>query len=231
MSKNPLLIFLAGILLLAALPGCDYFIIGDTTMKPVPTSTATLEEIIGDIEPDQVDLSRATATANPPTDAEKADVLYMREEEKLARDVYTKLNEKWKAQTFANIIPAEQSHMDLVKKLIDAFGLRDPGASAPGEFTSPEFARLYTQLVTRGSASLVDAYAVGAYIEELDIKDLEERIERAYRLDIIHTFGSLANGSRSHLRAFVTQLKAQGVTYTPQVLSATAYDRIINPPK
>jgi hypothetical protein len=205
------LVLLAGILLLAVLPGCDYFIIGEGSVKPVASPTQTLEEII--------------------TDSEKAAILYMREEEKLARDVYTRLNEKWKAQTFANIIPSEQVHMDSVKKLIDAFGLRDPGAGGPGEFSSPEFARLYALLVEKGSASLKDAYLVGAYIEELDIHDLEERIERAYRLDIIRTFGSLANGSRNHLRAFVAQLKAQGVTYTPQVLSATAYDRIINPPK
>lgn len=43
---------------------------------------------------------------------EKDAILYMREEEKLARDVYEFLYAKWNVNTFGNIRRSEQTHMD-----------------------------------------------------------------------------------------------------------------------
>ncbi len=53
-------------------------------------------------------------------------ILYMREEEKLARDVYLKLYEMWKLPIFKNIAESEQIRMDLVKALIIKYNLTDP---------------------------------------------------------------------------------------------------------
>ena len=44
-------------------------------------------------------------------------LMYMREEEKLARDVYATLYEKWGTRIFNNIRVSEQRHMDAVKAL------------------------------------------------------------------------------------------------------------------
>ena len=55
------------------------------------------------------------------SEAEKEGILYMREEEKLARDVHLKLYEIWGLQIFRNIADSEQTHMDAVKLLISRY--------------------------------------------------------------------------------------------------------------
>ena len=51
---------------------------------------------------------------------------FMREEEKLARDVYLRLHQQWNMQVFANIAKSEQRHMDAMKCLLDKYELADP---------------------------------------------------------------------------------------------------------
>ena len=110
------------------------------------------------------------------SEAEKEGILYMREEEKLARDVHLKLYEIWGLQIFRNIADSEQTHMDAVKLLISRYNLEDPAPSEVGKFSNPTLQELYYQLVELGSKSLEDALKVGAMIEEIDIVDLKRHI-------------------------------------------------------
>jgi len=154
---------------------------------------------------------------------ETAALLYMREEEKLARDVYNALYEIWGQPTFTNIVASEQAHMDEVKLLLDRYSLADPALEA-GLFTDPDLQALYDQLVDQGSASLADALKVGAAIEEIDILDLEERIAQTDNADLQQVFNNLMLGSYNHLNAFVGVLSMQtGETYLPQYLTEDAY--------
>jgi hypothetical protein len=153
----------------------------------------------------------------------------MREEEKLARDVYLALYERWEVQTFANIAGSEDTHMEAVKTLLDRYGLSDPvEGKAAGEFLNEELQALYDQLLDQGNRSLVDALKVGAAIEEIDILDLEEYIAQTDKADIQRVYESLMRGSRNHLRAFVSSLERQGVDYEPVYLSPEAYEEILN---
>jgi hypothetical protein len=96
---------------------------------------------------------------------EELGLIKMREEEKLARDVYATLYDVWEMPIFSNISQSEQRHMNAVKVLIDKYDLVDPVTdSTVGVFTDPEFTWLYVLLVEQGSASLVDALIVGATI-------------------------------------------------------------------
>jgi len=72
------------------------------------------------------------------SDAEKDGILYMREEEKLAHDVYLMLYEKWNLAIFDNIARSKQTHTDAVKTLIDKYGLEDPAVDTIGTFSNPE---------------------------------------------------------------------------------------------
>jgi hypothetical protein len=164
--------------------------------------------------------------------AEIEGLLYMREEEKLARDVYLTLYEKWGMRIFQNISGSEQTHMDAVKTLLDRYDLEDPAAgTVVGVFTNPTLQELYEQLIDEGSRSLADALRVGATIEEIDILDLEERIAQTDKSDIQLVYENLMRGSRNHLRAFVSTLERQvGEIYQPQYLSQTTYDAIVNTP-
>jgi len=155
----------------------------------------------------------------------------MREEEKLARDVYQVLYEKWGAQVFGNITQSEQRHMDAIKALLDKYNLPDPVTDpSVGVFTSPEMQELYEKLVAQGEQSLVEALKVGATIEDLDLYDLYELLDQTDNADIQRVYENLAKGSRNHLRAFTTQLSLNGVTYEAQFLTQEQVDDIITSP-
>jgi hypothetical protein len=160
---------------------------------------------------------------------ESAALLYMREEEKLAHDVYVTFYTQWGLPSFQNISQSEQTHSDAVKLLLDRYGLSDPASSTVGVFTNPDLQALYNDLVTRGSQSLAEALKSGAAIEEIDILDLQERLPQIDNADIQQVFNNLMNGSYNHLRSFVATLNAQtGETYQPQYLSSEAYQAIIS---
>ena len=149
-----------------------------------------------------------TATnAAPLSDYEKQALLFMREEEKLARDVYTTLYAKWGVVEFDNIAESESRHMASVARLLDRYGLADPVAvDSPGVFANDELQAAYDQLVAQGSKSLEDALQVGVSIEELDIADLEELIAQADHPDISRVMQNLLRGSQNHLTAFTSLL-------------------------
>jgi len=155
----------------------------------------------------------------------------MREEEKLARDVYQVLYEKWGAIVFANITQSEQRHMDAIKALLDKYNLPDPVTDpSVGAFTSTEMQELYEKLVAQGEQSLIEALKVGATIEDLDLYDLYELLGQTDNADIQQIYENLAKGSRNHLRAFSTQLSLNGVTYEAQFLTQEQVDDIITSP-
>jgi hypothetical protein len=164
------------------------------------------------------------------SNSEIADLLFMREEEKLAHDVYLALYDVWGMNLFQNIAASEQTHTDSVLALLNNYGLTDPvGDNARGVFVDPDLQALYDQLVASGSQSLADALRVGAAIEEIDILDLDEAIAQTSQADIVQVYQSLRAGSENHLRAFVSTLERQtSETYQPQYLSPEAYAAIIN---
>ncbi len=161
--------------------------------------------------------------------AEKDYILKMREEEKLARDVYLTLYEVWGSQVFLNISGSEQTHMDAVKTLIDKYGLTDPMTSNDrGVFSDSKLKELYDSLVAKGKESITEAFKVGATIEDLDIYDLDEAIVKSDNMDVVFVFENLRKGSENHMRAFVSQLERYGLSYTPQYISQEEYETIIS---
>ena len=96
---------------------------------------------------------------------ENESLLFMREEEKLARDVYLYLYSIWGDQIFINISDSEQSHTDAVLRLIEKYSLPDPAAEkSEGQFVNLTLQGLYDLLTAQGQASLIDALIVGAQI-------------------------------------------------------------------
>lgn len=159
---------------------------------------------------------------------EAAALLFMREEEKLARDVYNQLFALWGLPTFQSIAASEQTHMDQVKLLMDRYALSDP-ALDPGQFTDANLQALYNQLMAQGSLSIADAIKVGATIEEVDIVDLQTRFTQTDNADIQLVYNNLMNASFNHMQAFANVLTQQtGETYQPQYLSADQYQVILS---
>jgi len=149
------------------------------------------------------------------TNAEKYWLTYMREEEKLARDVYLVLYDKWRLAIFSNISQSEPTHMDAIRTLLDRYGLPDPAKAEVGAFTDPALQAAYDKLIAQGSVSDVEALKAGVTIEETDIDDLGVAIDAAIRKDIKTVYNNLLQGSLNHLKAFVSNLAKYGVTYEP----------------
>jgi hypothetical protein len=165
--------------------------------------------------------------------AEQASLAFMREEEKLAHDVYAKLDTQWGASTrvFGNIANSEATHSEAVRQLLLRYSLVDPAATlAAGLFQNTTLQGLYTQLVASGAVTLIEALKVGAAIEEIDMLDINTALLNIDNQDIRLVYDSLLKGSRNHLRSFVSNLSIQGVTYVPQYMDALAYAAIISTP-
>lgn len=161
--------------------------------------------------------------------SEASTLVFMREEEKLARDVYITLFDRWEHPVFDNISGSEQRHMDSMKRMIEKYSLADPVVDGTvGVFQNDVLAELYQDLVDRGSVSLLEALHVGAYIEELDIGDLEEAIEASTHADVTQAYENLVRGSRNHLRAFVGQIENLGIVYEAQLMDQEEVDAIVD---
>jgi hypothetical protein len=141
------------------------------------------------------------------TDDETCWLTYIREEEKVARDVYLYLNEKWNIRIFKNIAASEQTHMDAIKTLLDIYNIPDPATDkGRGEFTNPDLQKLYNDLIRQGSISKVEALKVGVIIEETDIDDLSKGIATTRHNDVRTVYSNLLQGSLNHLDAFKSTL-------------------------
>jgi hypothetical protein len=172
--------------------------------------------------------NRVPAPAPTLSPAERDALLFLREEEKLARDVYRALGDEWGLPIFSHIAASEQRHMDAVLGLLERYGVADPAAGkAEGEFANPALKALHDDLVEKGLRSVEDALIVGATIEDMDIADLHEDLALSGHADVTAVLENLMRGSRNHLRAFARMMDAYDVSYVPQHISQAEYDEIV----
>ncbi len=187
-----------------------------------PDRTAHRKTHIAQIRADVAAAPRDTLNAS-----ELDDLLLMREEEKIARDVYIRLYSKWGLRPFDNISGAEQAHMDAILALLEHYGEPDPAQGlAIGQFRRADLQTLYDDLVKQGLRSLDDAVRVGLLIEELDIADLQQATARTDKAHIRAVYADLERGSRNHLRAFYRWKQNLEVDYQPKHLPAAEFERI-----
>jgi len=163
-------------------------------------------------------------------EAEIEDLTYMREEEKLARDVYVLMHDLWTASIFDRIATSEQQHMDTMAKMVVKYNLPDPVLPGYGTFTDLYLQSKYDELIALGDESYVDGLYVGATIEEIDMIDIQYAIDVTSHIDLTTAYQHLLEGSKNHLRAYVGALAGQGVEYTPQYISQELFDAIMSVP-
>jgi len=181
--------------------------------------------------PKSASTTRSTTTTTALTSTETSDLQYMREEEKLARDVYLTMHAQWGDQStvFSNIAASEESHTSTVNYLLEKFNVDDPVINDTiGVFTNQELQALYNELVEKGSQSFIDALYVGALIEEKDMHDILAAIEETDERAIILAYSNLLDGSKSHLRAFVNVIEQQGLEYEAQILDEEEVELILD---
>lgn len=161
-------------------------------------------------------------------EAERREIRRMREEEKLARDVYRTLGERWGLTPFLHIQRSEEQHLAIMGELIARTRTVDPVVNdATGVFESSEMRALYDELTRNGKTSIVAALQMGVRVEELDIADLERAIANAQNATVRETYEGLLRASRNHLRAFAANLQSRGGTYVPRHLSPDRFAAIV----
>lgn len=166
------------------------------------------------------------------SEAERSRLIFTREEEKMARDVYNVLLNKWNINIFSNISGSEQKHMDAIANLLTTYNIADPvGNNAPGVFSNADIQQLYNDFTAKGTVSESDAMITGLTIEDMDIFDLQNAILQTDKQDIKTVYESLMRASKNHMREFYSQLQARGGTYTPQYITQQEYNDIVNSPK
>lgn len=161
---------------------------------------------------------------------EKEGIQIMREDEKLAHDVYQFFSEKWELPIFVNISSSETRHFEAIGFLMETFEIQDLSKKAPGVFHNPQLQHLYDSLTNKGSESLEEALKAGAYIEEVDIADLQQHLKTAENDTVKLVYENLLRASGNHLRAFSRQLNNRNITYSPAVLEAKEYQTILETP-
>lgn len=247
-----MLLILLGIALVAVLAGCDtpenvpgsapapttetlnaVAPAADTAVAGQPAANQPLAEPVVQIMESGVGekaVAVVPAVASQLTAAEIDALNFMREEEKMARDVYLTLYDMWGLPIFQNIATSEQNHIDSVLNTMQKYGLPDLASGNPqGVFVDPTMQNLHDDMISQGSQSLLSALRVGAVIEEVDIIDLDARLNQTGNVDVQQTLASLRSGSENHLRSFVAMLERQtGEVYAPQYLPDDAYAAIMS---
>lgn len=172
------------------------------------------------------------ADSIPEQDQDVQDMLvFMRQEEKLARDVYLYLDGLYGtnqpgAKIFARIAESEQRHTDSVAQLLASYGIEDPVADAAiGEFADPALQELYDTLIVVGSAGLTEGLDVGVLIERKDMTDIVDAIELSLDYDdIVRVYTNLLAGSERHLDSFLKVLDTSADS-SAAAMSATPGER------
>lgn len=164
----------------------------------------------------------------PLTQSEIDDLNFLREEEKLARDVYLFSYNKYQSEIFNSISQSEQKHMDSVLKLMTKYGIPDSASTEIGVFNNSNLQSLYTALTTQSDISVIEALKVGATIEDLDINDIDDFIINTTKSDLLKVYDNLTCGSKNHIRSYTSQLTINGLTYIPQFISIEYYNIILS---
>lgn len=202
-------VIIVGVIALAVGGGVTAALMMDETNTTVNSRTqtngrnqisSTADEVTHVVTP----LPASQASNN--TDTTKQ-LLYLIEEEKLAHDVYQKMDELWGSRVFSNIQRSEVNHQDQLLAVMKSRDIADPRSTQVGVFTDQKLQALYDQLIAQGSQSVAEAYKVGVAIEELDISDIKADLASLdpKDTDVKATMENLLRGSENHLKAFSRQ--------------------------
>jgi len=184
---------------------------------------------------------------------EQTHLVFTCEEEKLARDVYRVLNRRFPELGVFTDMEANKEHtrcalLDLMRKYrVSVPRVNDNVGVFSWGIYGRYFMEKYLVLTNQGSSSPLNALYVGAFMEELNILDINEcpkvivdinnginevtACGRNYTRnpDVLRIYDSLLDESRKHLRLLVQEIERQIGTgkYQAQVLPQAEVDAIL----
>jgi len=154
-------------------------------------------------------------------------LMYMHDQEKLARDLNRSFYFTWGEPIFASIAESEQRHMDILKSALDSYYLSAlVETDEIGVFGAHHHKEAFAELIAQGEASLLGAYRAVGYLEEWDIDEFRDSIEFTQVQVLTNTYSNLLAGARNHLRVFASRSNSLGFAYTAQILNQSEVDAI-----
>ncbi|MCB0873766.1 MAG: DUF2202 domain-containing protein [Actinobacteria bacterium] len=148
------------------------------------------------------------------TSSEAADLQLMRDEERMARDLYRVISTKYGGLLpFSNIQRSEQRHFDAVGSLLTRYDVADPAVGkTAGVYANAEVQRLYDGWRSTALKSKTYAYRVGIALEKRDIADLTRAINATSDPVTKQVLTNLRSASKKHLAAFTRAANGQTAT-------------------
>jgi hypothetical protein len=169
------------------------------------------------------------SSSAPLSPSDRSTLLYVSEQEKLARDLYAALSETWRLDVFHTTSGSEDIHADALRTLLGRYKLPDPALGlSRGEFSREDLAERYDDLMARGRFSPVEALKAAASVEELEIEDMGARLLHVQAPEIQSVLESVVASDKHHLRSLVVALRKLGHTYTPVRLPREQFELIID---
>ncbi|MDD3034385.1 MAG: DUF2202 domain-containing protein [Bacteroidales bacterium] len=175
------------------------------------------------------DMTTMSAPFDSTADLTASEIEYIyavREDEKLAGDLYSAFFEMYKIKTFENIAKAEINHMKATERLLEYYGITYPVAGDKGKFENPVRQALYDSLLQKGSTAL-EAFKVMAQYEEYNIVQYKADLAVITNENLKIVIENLEKGSENHFKATIRQITALGGTYSAQVMTQEEYSAII----
>ncbi len=163
-----------------------------------------LADIVGGISAEQVVNFFASSNIDSTPLNQAANLKFMIEEEKMARDLYDALYEETGLKVFDRISDSEQTHVDAVVAEANRLNINISNLELEeaGVYTNTDIQNLYNTLLAQGLESYEGAISVGIAVEETDIVDLQHAIADETDLTLVGVYNNLLNAPYSHLGAF-----------------------------
>ncbi|MFA5358953.1 MAG: DUF2202 domain-containing protein [Patescibacteria group bacterium] len=163
---------------------------------------------------------------------EKTGLVYLAGEEKMLRDFFAKMAEKYREKPFGYLATAESGHVAAVKILLEKYELADQaGMDLPtGEFADKKIKEFFDKQTVAGEASGEAALVAGLEMIEFNIKDIEQFTFSTARPDLRQSYNLLAQVARNHLRELWKSLpeKEGELKYKPKYISEEQFKSIVD---
>jgi hypothetical protein len=154
-------------------------------------------------------------------------VRYLHDQEKLAMDLNWDFQWMWEESIFQSLGAMERRHMDELLTWMSAHGLTPLVTSrSEGAYGDDDHLAAWEELLSRGSASLVEAYRANAYMEEWDITEIRALMESTNEQTLVIILERLLAGAEKHLRMLVSRIQGLGQVYQAQMLRQSDVNQI-----
>lgn len=163
------------------------------------------------------------------TEGDQKTLPYMYESEKMAEDLFSSFSKKNKLPIFDSLSKSHANQKDVIEKVMSTLeiDLSLRGLDS-GKYKDKNVQALYDKLLVQGNEMRVKAFTSGLLLEEGIIKNIDTYLGKGIDGLSKIAYEALKEASGKNMKVLNNLLLAEGVTYTPQVISQAEFDGYVN---